>query len=257
MNHPELTEKEVEIQTEGGTMDTFVVHPDGPGPHPVVLFFMDAAGRRPELDDMARRMAAAGYYVVLPNLYYRTVREFRMTWNNAGIQEMLRMMQTLTNGLVVNDTETLVRFVDTQPEALAADIGAVGYCMSGPFAIAAAARYPNRIRAAASFHGTHLVTNREDSPHRLAKKVRAEMYFGCAENDEWADKPTIAELANALAECETPSRIEWYPGAKHGFVFPSRPSVYDQASAERHWERLLSLFARRLPQPQNNREKQS
>lgn len=246
MTNPALTERDVDINTADGTMNTLIVHPCGLGPHPVVFFYMDAAGRREELSDMARRMAAAGYFVVLPNLYYRTARDFHMTWNDVGLQEMFRMMKTLTNSLVVRDTEALVQLVDAEPQALAQRIGAVGYCMSGPFAIAAAARYTDRIKAAASFHGTDLVTNEQDSPHRLASKVDAEMYFGCAEHDKWADKETIARLAEALEQCPAAHRIEWYPGAQHGFVFPQRPSVYDEASAERHWERLLSLFARRL-----------
>lgn len=248
MTHASLTEKEVDIQTADGSMDTFVVHPSSRGRYPVVFFYMDAIGRREELSDMARRMASAGYFVVLPNLYYRTLREFHMTWDEAGIQEMLRMMGTLNSGLVVRDTEALVRFVDAEPAALALEIGTVGYCMSGQFAIAAAARWSDRVKAAASFHGTHLVTSKEDSPHRLASHVKGEMYFGCAENDEWADKEIIGKLSDALAQCSAPSRVEWYPGARHGFVFPQRPSVYDEASAERHWDRLLSLFAQRLPQ---------
>ncbi|SDY34360.1 carboxymethylenebutenolidase [Variovorax sp. YR266] len=241
-----LIEKEVDIRTADGSMNTLIVRPAQPGAHPVVFFYMDAAGRRDELSDMARRIASAGYYTVLPNLYYRTTPEFRMRWSETGIQEMLRLMETLTNGLVADDTEALLRFVDEQPEAMAARIGAVGYCMSGPFVIAAAERFPDRIDCAASFHGANLVTDREDSPHRLVKGVKAEMYFGCAEIDKWADKATIATLAAALDQGSAPHRIEWYPGARHGFVFPGRANVYDQVQAERHWERLLSLFARCL-----------
>ncbi len=247
MNAP-LIEIEVDIRTAEGLMNTLIVRPSAPGPFPVALFYMDAAGRREELSDMARRLARAGYYVILPNLYYRTLREFHMTWTDAGIQEMLRMMQTLSNSLVVKDTESLLEFLDKDPLALSTEIGVVGYCMSGPFAIAAAAAYPNRVRAAASIHGTHLVTNSEDSPHLLASRVDAEMYFGCAEDDKWADRETIAILSDALDTCHAPSHVEWYPGAKHGFVFPQRLNAYDAASAERHWDRLLSLFARRLPQ---------
>ena len=241
-----FTEREINIETADGTMNMLVVHPSGAGPHPVVFFYMDAVGRREELSEMARRLAAAGYFVVLPNLYYRTVREFSMSWSDGGIQEMLDMMQTLTNARVVRDTEALLRFVDQDPQATATRIGVVGYCMSGPFAVAAAARYPDRIQAVASFHGTNLVTDEEDSPHRIASQIKAEMFFGCAEHDEWADKATITKLGEALAQYSAPHCIEWYPGVHHGFVFPTRPGVYDEASAERHWNRLLSLFDRRL-----------
>ncbi|MEJ8824484.1 dienelactone hydrolase family protein [Variovorax humicola] len=246
MTNAPFIEREIDLSTAGGWMNTLVVHPGLEGPFSVVLFYMDAIGRRDELTVMARRMAAAGYFVVLPNLYYRTTREFHMKWDESGIQEMLRMIGTLSNKLVVEDTESLMRFVNAEPLAMSDTIGVVGYCMSGPFAIAAAATYPDRVKAAASFHGTNLVTESQDSPHRLARSVKAEMYFGCAENDKWADKKTIAALGAALDECEAPSSIEWYPGTQHGFVFPQRPKVYDEAAAELHWERLLSLFARRL-----------
>lgn len=241
-----LTEKEVDILTADGRMNTLVVHPAGPGPHPVVFFYMDAPGRRDELSDMARRIAAAGYYTVLPNLYYRTTRSFHMKWNDAGLREMLGLMGTLTNDLVVKDTQSMLRFVDAEQAAKASRVGAVGYCMSGAFVVAAAACHTERFQCVASYHGTHLVTDREDSPHRLVKKVKAEMYFACAENDEWADEATIATLTEALNRCSARYRIEWYPGTQHGFVFPRRANVYHEQAAQRHWERLFSLLARCL-----------
>jgi carboxymethylenebutenolidase len=139
----------------------------------------------------------------------------------------------------------MLKFVDAQPEADGKRIGAVGYCMSGPFVMAAAASYPDRIACIASIHGANMVTDDPYSPHRLAAQVKCESYFACAEIDKWASPGDIAVLEAALKEAKVPHRIEWYPGAEHGFVFPQR-AVYHQPSAERHWERLFDLFRRSL-----------
>ncbi|MCG2592665.1 dienelactone hydrolase family protein [Ramlibacter sp. XY19] len=246
-----MIEQHLDIPTADGVMNSFVVHPDEGGPHPVVLFYMDAPGKREELHDMARRLAAVGYYVVLPNLYYRRVREFELKERTPeGMKPMFEHMNSLTNAMAVRDTEAMLRFVDGQPQAEARRVGAVGYCMSGPFVMAAAAALPERIQAIASIHGANLVTEREDSPHRMAPRIRCESYFACAETDIWAPRETIAKLEAALKAGGTPYRIEWYPGAQHGFVFPRRTGIYDQPSAERHWERLFALFRRRLQDAQ-------
>jgi len=246
-----MIEQHLDIPTADGAMNSFVVHPDEGGPHPVVLFYMDAPGKREELHDMARRLAAVGYYVVLPNLYYRRVREFELRERTPeGMKPMFEHMNSLSNAMTVRDTEAILRFVDGQPAADARRVGAVGYCMSGPFVMAAAAAFPDRIQAIASIHGANLVTERDDSPHRMAPQIRCESYFACAETDIWAPREIIDKLEAALRAGGTPHRIEWYPGAQHGFVFPRRTGIYDQPSAERHWERLFALFQRRLQGPQ-------
>ena len=242
-----MIEKHLDIPTADGSMNTFVVYPEERGPFPVVLFYMDAPGKREELHDMARRLASVGYYVVLPNLYYRRTRDFWLTERTeAKLAVMFEHMSSLTNALVVRDTEAMLRFVDAQPEADGQLIGAVGYCMSGPFVMAAAASFPDRIKAIASIHGANLVTDREDSAHRMAPRIRCESYFACAETDKWAPRELVDRLRAALDAAGTPHRIEWYPGAEHGFVFPLRAGIYERASAERHWERLFDLFGRRL-----------
>ncbi len=243
-----MIEKHLDILTEDGAMNSFVVHPEEGGPFPLVLFYMDAPGKREELHDMARRIAAVGYYVMLPNLYYRKTREFTLVRDEAGMAGMFRLMDHLANALVVRDTEAMLRFADAQPQADASRVGAVGYCMSGPFVMAVAAAFPERIKGIASIHGANLVTDREDSAHRMAPRIRCETYIACAEIDKWAPPETIAQLEAALQDAGTPHRIEWYPGAQHGFVFPHRTGVYDQPSAERHWERLFALFRRTLGQ---------
>ena len=124
-------------------------------------------------------------------------------------------------------------------------MGAVGYCMSGQFAINAAATFPDRLAAAASMYGTYLVTDKPDSPHLAARKSRAELYFGCAETDRWAPMELVENLKASLAADKIDAEVEIYPGVEHGFAFPQRPA-YDKDAAERHWERLSALYRRRL-----------
>jgi len=244
-----LIERDIDIQTADGTMNTFVTHPDEGGPHPVVLFYMDAPGKREELHDMARRIATVGYFVALPNLYYRKTREFRMKPEAEGLKEMFAMMGHLSNGMVVRDTEALLDFVDGDPAARGGALGAVGYCMSGPFVFATAAAYPERFAATASIYGAALLTDKDDSPHLTADRIQGEIYFACAEIDRYAPKEQIDALAEHMKQTNTRHRIEWYPGVEHGFAFPKREGVYDKPAAERHWSRLFALFARNLYAP--------
>jgi carboxymethylenebutenolidase len=245
-----LIEKHIDIPTADGAMNTFVVHPEEGGPCPLVLFYMDAPGKREELHDMARRLAAVGYYVVLPNLYYRRSRDFWLTERTEEkMAVMFEHMKALTNAMTVSDTRAMLAFADAQPEADARRVGCVGYCMSGPFAMHAAATFPDRVRAIAAIHPANMVTGEDDSPHLIAPRVRCESYFACAETDKWAPPETVTALRQALEAGGTPHRIEWYPGAEHGFVFPLRTGIYHRPSAERHWERLFDLFRRTLAQP--------
>jgi carboxymethylenebutenolidase len=241
-----MIEHDVDIRTPDGSMNSFVVHPEEGGPFPVVLLYMDAPGKREELHDMARRIAAVGYYVVLPNLYYRATREFKMVRDEDGFKRMFEMLRGLSNEMVLRDTAAMLAFVDDQPHARAQALGVVGYCMSGPFVFAAAARFADRIKCAASIYGAGLVTDRPDSPHLTATQIRGEMYFACAEIDKYAPKEQIDALAAHLETSGINYRLEWYPGAHHGFAFPMREGIYHKPSAERHWERLFALFRRNL-----------
>jgi carboxymethylenebutenolidase len=244
-----MIEQTVDIPTRDGATTTFIVHPDRGGPHPVILFYMDAPAIREELRDMARRFASSGYYVVLPNLYYRSgvmeLGPLSRDPNDPGRKRMMELMETLTIPMIMSDTEGLLAFVDRDPAASKGPIGAVGYCMSGQFAISAAARFPDRVAAAASIYGVRLVTDRDDSPHLAARKAKAELYFGCAETDHWAPLEMVETLKTSLAADKINAEVELYPGVEHGFAFPQRP-VYNKAAAERHWTRLLALFKRRL-----------
>ena len=242
-----MIEHHLDIATADGAMNSFVVHPEEGAPFPVVLFYMDAPGKREELHDMARRIAAVGYFVVLPNLYYRRSRDFKLTERTeSAMAHMFSLMGTLDAATTACDTQALLHFVDAQPEADGARVGAVGYCMSGPFVIWAAAAFPERFACIASIHGANMATDQPDSPHRMAAAIRCESYFACAEIDKWAPPADIRKLKAALEAAGTPHRIEWYPGVEHGFVFPLRAGIYNQPAAERHWERLFSLFGRAL-----------
>ena len=242
-----MIEHHVDIPSADGAINTFVVHPDEGGPHPVVLFYMDAPGKREELHDMARRIAAVGYCVLLPNLYYRNSRDFVLKdRTEPSLAAMFALMGTLNAHTTRVDTAALLAYADALPAADTTRIGAVGYCMSGPFVMWAAAGFPDRLRCIASIHGANMATDQPDSPHRIAGQVRCDSYFACAETDKWAPPADIAQLQAGLEAGGTPHRIEWYPGTEHGFVFPLRAGVYNRAAAERHWERLFSLFRRNL-----------
>jgi carboxymethylenebutenolidase len=241
-----VIERQLDIKTRDGATTTFIVHPERGGPHPVILFYMDAPAIREELRDMARRFATSGYYVVLPNLYYRAgVMEIGPLADPSVRERMMELMAGLTIEMVMSDTEGLIAFIDKDPAAGAGPMGSVGYCMSGQFSINAAATFPDRIAAAASMYGTYLVTDKPNSPHLAARKAKGELYFGCAETDRWAPMELVDNLKASLAADKVAAEVEIYPGVEHGFAFPQRPA-YDKPAAERHWERLNDLFRRRL-----------
>ncbi len=240
-----MIDHHLELATPDGVMNTFVTHPDEGGPFPVVFFYMDAPGKREELHDMARRLGTAGYYVVLPNLYYRWTPEFDLVTGTQGEtrERMFELMYGLSDAMVASDTEALFAHVDVDPLADASRVGCIGYCMSGPFSFAMACTFPDRIRAAASIYGVRLYGEGSSAP--LAAQARGELYFACAEFDDYAPKEMVDGLEAHLASIDVRARVERYPGVHHGFAFPLRP-VYDKDAAERHWERVHALFARNL-----------
>ncbi len=244
-----MIEQTVEIATKGGATTTFIAHPERGGPFPIILFFMDAPAIREELRDMARRIAAVGYYVMLPNLYYRSgvmeMKDLPPLPEAEARARMFEFMGSLTIPLVMDDADALLDFADRDPAASPGAAGAIGYCMSGQYAINVAARHPERIRCAASLYGVQLVTDAPDSPHLAAQKTRAELYFACAEHDAWAPLEMVEALDASLKADGVNAEVELYPAVHHGFAFPQRP-VYDKPAAERHWERLFALFARNL-----------
>jgi carboxymethylenebutenolidase len=245
-----VIEQTVDIPTKHGATTTFIVHPERDGAHPVVLFFMDAPAIREELRDMARRIASAGYYVMLPNLYYRSgVMELAdlppPATPEAGRARMFELMGSITIPLVMDDGDALLEFADRDPAASKGKIATLGYCMSGQYAISFAARYPDRVAAAASIYGVQLVTDKADSPHLAAQKTKGELYFACAETDHWAPLEMVQALDQSVKANNLNAEVELYAGVEHGFAFPQR-AAYDKAAAERHWERLFALWRRQL-----------
>ncbi len=239
-----MIEQTIPIHTGDGTMPTFVVHPERGGSYPVVLFLMDAPGMREELRNMSRRLASAGYYVMCSQLYYREVEEFNV-FENGDRDRMFELMGNLSNAMVVNDCRAMLGVAADDRAADATSVGTVGYCMSGPFTIMAAAAIPNQIKAAASIHGVRLAAEADDSPHRHLGSISGEVYVACAEHDSYAPPEMVAEFESALDASGTAGEVEWFPGTEHGFAFSERPQ-YDLAASERHWERLHALFQRRL-----------
>ena len=244
-----MIEQTLDIVTKEGAMETFVVHPDR-GAHPPVLMLMDAPGIRQELYDMARRLAATGFYVMLPNLYYRAGRDTKygpdvLTKGSAEQARMRAVRTKMTIPPVMDDVAAMFAHIDSQAAAKPGPVGTHGYCMSGPYSLAAAARYPDRIAAAASFYGTWLVSDNEESPHLNLGKAKGELYIACAEHDELAPLAMVAELKALFDASKNPGELEMYPEVHHGYAFPQR-WCYDQPAAERHWERLIALYRRRL-----------
>jgi carboxymethylenebutenolidase len=245
-----MIEETLDIATGDGAMETLLCRPERGGPYPPVLFLMDAPGIREELRDMARRLATVGYYVLLPNLYYRAGRDTiygpEVLQHGSAEHARMRAVRTkMTIPPVMQDVAAMLAFIDGCGEAKAGPVGVHGYCMSGPYALAAAARWPQRIAAAASFYGTWLVSEAEESPHLSLGKVKGELYIACAEHDELAPLPMVEELRGLFARAGSPGEIELYPGVHHGFAFPER-WCYDKPAAERHWERLIALYRRCL-----------
>ena len=245
-----MIEQTLDITTKAGAMETFICHPERGGPFPAVFLLMDAPGIREELRDMARRLGTVGYCVLLPNLYYRAGRDTiygpDVLEKGSAEQARMRAVRTkMTIPPVMDDIAAMLAYVDAHPAAKRGSVGAHGYCMSGPYALAAAARYPDRVAAAASFYGTWLINDAEESPHLNLAKVKGELYISCAEHDELAPLPMVEELRGLFARAGTTGEIELHSGVHHGFAFPQR-WCYDKPAAERHWERLIALYRRRL-----------
>ncbi len=246
-----MIEETIDIETRDGAMETFLCRPERGGPFPAVILMMDAPGIREELHDMARRLATVGYYVMLPNLYYRAGRDTKygpdVLEKGSAEQKRMRAVRTkMTIPPVMEDVGAMIAFADRQDDVrTGGPIGCHGYCMSGPYALAAAARYPDRVAAAASFYGTWLVNDAEESPHLTFGKVKGELYISCAEFDDLAPLPMVEELRGLFEKSGAAGELEIHPGVHHGFAFPGR-WCYDKPAAERHWERLLALYRRKL-----------
>lgn len=237
---------DIEIESTDGSIGTYLVRPEGDGPFPVVLFLMDAPGKRPLLHRMADRIASNGYSVMLPNLYYRATPSFELDFSSdESFQRMVELTKFVGNRLIADDVGALLAHAADDPAADANRVGCVGYCMSGPFSIWAAAEFPQQIKAAASIYGVHLHVDGDDSPHTRLGEIEAELYVCAAEHDEYVPLDVIDRFEAALRTAGVRGRVERYAGTHHGFAFEDRPA-YDAVADERHWAALLDLFERNL-----------
>ena len=243
-----MPQEKISIRTADGQCPTYVMTPEGEGPWPAAIFFMDGVAIRPVLVEMAQRLADGGYVVLLPDMFYRagSYGPFVPKELFAGDFRAVigPLMATTGNDKAAEDTGALVAYFETRSDVAGSELGAVGFCMGGGMALAAAGTYPDRFAAVASFHGGNLATNAPTSPHLLAPKLKAEIYIAAAENDA-SYPPEMAErFEQALAQAGVRYRTETYPAA-HGWMKPDFP-VYDHAAAERGWVEMLALFARNL-----------
>jgi carboxymethylenebutenolidase len=231
-------------------MDVYLHEPPGGGPAPAVVFFPDAGGVRPVMQEMAARLAAAGYLVAVPNLYYRAgayepfdiATLFSVPGERDRMQDIIRLAG---QGGLAGDTGALLDALAGHPGSQGERAGCVGYCMGGNWAFRTAGAHPDRIAAAASFHGGGLATDEAASPHRQADRIRARLYFGVADADPHCSPESQAQLVTVLGHAAVGYQLELYPGAGHGFAVPDNPS-YSEPAAERHWRRLTTLFAETL-----------
>jgi carboxymethylenebutenolidase len=240
-----MIEQRIEVPTADGSMTTFVFHPEHDGPHPVVLYLMDAPSIRPALMDMASRLATAGYYVMLPFLFYRgsEFREFGQT--DEEMHRRRELMGTVTLSNIVGDADALLAVADADPAAQhGGKVGAVGFCMSGGLVIALAKAMPDRVAAVASIHGAWMVRETSDSPHLGLGSVSAEVHMAWVDPDTAAPPEHIPVMTAALEAAGVRHTLDIVTHALHGFA--PQGERYDRTASERHWERVHSLFRRNL-----------
>lgn len=247
-----MTRSTVTIKTRDGETQTAVFRPDvGNGPWPAVLVYQDGRGVRQALYEIGQRIASAGYFVILPDLFYRAGpftppdpvqfaqdAELRKQWQS-------KYMATATKSNIKSDTEAFLAFLAQEKDVSSLSIGTTGYCMGGGLSLSAAGNFPDRVIAAASYHGGNLATDDAESPHLLAAKIRAEVYVAGAVEDASFPDSQKRLLTDSLAAAKVRHVVETYDGAKHGWV-PTDSVVYDRAASDRHYQTLLALFERTL-----------
>jgi carboxymethylenebutenolidase len=249
-----VSERDVDIRTADGTCDAALFHPAS-GSHPAVLVWSDAAGLRPAMRAIGRRLAGDGYAVLVPNPFYRVGKApmfesaANLDFSDAALRARIGtlMASATAPGAAEHDAAAYVAFLDAQPQVdRARKVGVQGYCMGGALTLRSAAAVPERIGGAASFHGGGLVTDKPDSPHRLVPKMHARVYVAVAANDDQRQPDAKDRLREAFAAAGVPAEVEVYP-ARHGWCVPDMPKeagapIYSAPDAERAWGKLLALY---------------
>ena len=238
-----------DIETHDGACHAHAYFPDEPGSWPAVVVFMDGIGMRSAVLDIGARIANAGYYAFLPDLFYRVGYKGEHGVNpfadpEARADLMTRVIPSASAANVMRDMETFLAYIEARPNVRPGKLGITGYCMGGRLSLYAAGHFGDRFAAAASYHGGGLATDAPDSPHTLAPRISARVYVGGAIEDRSFDEAQKERLERALTEGGVEHTIETYQ-ARHGWVLADTPA-HDQVAAERHWRTLLDLFARTL-----------
>ncbi len=240
--------QEIDVATPDGAMSVYEIIPDGGGERPAIVFLMDGLGYRAALKTMAERLASHGYHVLLPDLYHRVGKHVHfdpaVMTQPEKMGEMRKRIGNLTPDMLTSDVAACLDVLASRANVDATRVGAVGYCMGGRNAFLAATRFPDRLRATASIHPGGIVTADPASPHLLAGRVQARMYFGIAKDDVFFTREQAQTLERTLAALGKRFQIEHYE-ARHGWAVIDTP-VHDAAEAERHWQAILALFAEEL-----------
>ncbi len=248
--------QDISIPTPEGAMRAFVFTPDaGAGPWPAAILAMDGVAIRPAMFEMGERLAGGGYYVLLPDLFWRSGAYAPLdagkiaAGDTQETQRLYKMFGALTPDQQMADVKACLAFLDGQPKARADKVGITGYCMGGGVALRAAGTFPDRIAAAASFHGGRMATDDAASPHLMAPRIKAKVLVAGADEDASFDPAEKDRLAAALAEARVDAEVSIWKGLRHGWV-PTDVKAYDAQGAERHWQALFKLFEETLKSPQ-------
>ncbi len=245
-----MIRSEIDVATADGTAHAWVVRPDDRS-RPGVLFYPDAYGVRPVAHAMTERLAGLGYVVLLPNTFYRSgayppFDPARVASDESERARLMAHIGTITSDRVASDGGAYLDALAAQPGVVAGRLGITGYCMGGRMAYLTAAHHPEKVRAAAAFHPGGLVNDQPTSPHLLAPRVKAALYFGVADQDRGFTPEQQGAFAKALAEADVDYRLELYQGKKHGYAVRDHAGAYDAEAEARHWRRLESFFGETL-----------
>jgi carboxymethylenebutenolidase len=233
-------EREIKIITPDGQMQAYLFLPEGKGPWPTVIHMMDGLGLRPAFKSVSERIAAQGYAVVSPNLFYRKIapRELDFATELPLIRELLK---TVSRDAFLSDFDAFIHYLESEPAARSDWLAVVGYCMSGKHALNAAATWPGRVVAALSFHGGALATDSPESPHRFAARMKGRIYCGVAQDDFDKDPSETARLRGAMEGASVNAEIELYDGCKHGWTIPNN-AVYDPEGSKKHFDSIFNVL---------------
>jgi len=253
-----MIDRFVTVPTKAGVMECFVSHPEENAPFPAVVLYMDIWGVREELYDVARRVASVGYYVILPDLYYRQGKVRQAFYDAEGKQrsfqalspeeqqQVLQPLFALKDEMVLEDTAALIDFLGKGEAVKAGPMGCYGYCLGGRLILRVAGAFPDRFKASAGMHGTDIVTEGPDSAHLAAVTAQGEIYMGYGELDKFSTPPVIETMRQTLSNRGFRYRYAVHKNIHHGYGLPDR-DVYDTASTNRDWENIFAMFHRQIP----------